>query len=452
MSKPIKLRGDLIAVIAAGLAAVLVLVISETSHWRSSEARAELAAISDARIHVQRLLLSVVDAETAQRGYLLTGRKEYVEPYSAAVGSLPETRAWLGRHYAGRGALEQSMKTLDEMVAEKLSELELVMKLYESGRADDAHVMLLSNIGKERMDVLRATAQAMLDEEARGGELTRKRIDDALLLNRIGVAVMTALSLIALLMYLRSARALTVQRERQQAEIQAERDHLEAEVARRTTELTVLSRHLLTAREDERARLARELHDELGALLTAAKLDVARMKTRISALSPEMGERLSHLSEMLNSGISLKRRIIEDLRPSSLSNLGLIAALRILIEDFEKRSELRVQADLQPVSLRPECELTVYRLVQEALTNIAKYAKARSVRVVLGVRDGKAAIEVSDDGVGFDPGHTKTAGNGLLGMRYRVEAEGGVLRVRSATGEGTSLRATLPLLSQTATT
>ena len=450
MKSPIKLRGDLVAVIAAGLAAVLVLVISEASHWRSRTARAELAAIGDARIHVQRLLLSVTDAETAQRGYLLTGRKEYIQPYSAALASLPETRAWLRRHYAGRAELTQSMTQLDELVAEKLSELELVMKLHDAGRADDARDMLLSNIGKERMDAVRSTAEALLDDEGRGGEMTRKRIDDALLLNRIGVAAITALSLLALLMYLRSMRALEVQRERQQAEIQAERDHLEAEVARRTTELTVLSRHLLTAREDERARLARELHDELGALLTAAKLDVARIKTRITALSPEAGERLAHLAEMLNNGISLKRRIIEDLRPSSLSNLGLIAALRILIEDFEKRTELHVQSDLQPVSLPPECELTVYRLVQEALTNIAKYAKARSVHIVLGVRDGMATIEVSDDGVGFDPVHTKTAGNGLLGMRYRVEAEGGALRVRSAPGDGTNLRATLPLLRHAA--
>ena len=452
MKLPIKFRGDLVAVVAAGVAAVLVLVISETSHLRSRTARAELAEIGDARIHVQRLLLSVTDAETAQRGYLLTGRKEYAEPFGAAMRSLPETRDWLRRHYAGRAELEPAMAKLDEMVAEKLSELELVMRLYEAGRADDARELLLSNIGKERMDNVRSTAEALLDDEARGGAVTSKRIDDTLLLNRIGVAVMTAMSLIALLMYLRSTRALEVQRAREQAAVQAERDHLETEVARRTAELTVLSRHLLTAREDERARLARELHDELGALLTAAKLDLARIKTRLTALSPEAGERLAHLGEMLNSGISLKRRIIEDLRPSSLANLGLVSALQILAEEFEKRSEITVTRDLQPVSLPPECDLTVYRVVQEALTNIAKYANARSVSIVLGVRDGMAEIEVRDDGVGFDPGHAKTAASGLLGMRFRVEAEGGVLRVRSAPGEGASVIAKLPLISRVAAT
>ncbi|MCB2021527.1 MAG: CHASE3 domain-containing protein [Burkholderiaceae bacterium] len=445
MREPAKLQGHLVAVIAAGLAAVLVLVISETSHWSSRTALAELGEISAARIHVQRLLLSVTDAETAQRGYLLTGRKEYVEPYAAAMKSLPETREWLRRHYAGRDVLEGAMTKLDELVAEKLSELELVMNLYESGRLDAAREVLLSNIGKERMDVLRTTSEAMLADEARGGEATRQRITSTLLLNRVGVAVMTALSLMALLLYLRSVRALDVQRARQQSEIQAERDQLEVEVARRTAELTILSRHLLTAREDERAHLARELHDELGALLTAAKLDVARIKTRITALSPEAGERLVHLAEMLNSGISLKRRIIEDLRPSSLANLGLVAALRILAEEFGQRSEIRVACDLQPVHLPPTSELTVYRLVQEALTNIAKHAHAHSVHVTLGERDGKAAVEVRDDGEGFDPRQVKAASSGLLGMRFRVEAEGGELQLRSTPGQGTSVIAALPL-------
>ncbi|MBE2242647.1 MAG: CHASE3 domain-containing protein [Burkholderiaceae bacterium] len=452
MTRRNRLRGESIAVIAAGLAAVLMLVISGTSHWRVNEARAELASIDEARIRVQQLLLGVTDAEAAQRGFLLTGRKEYGDPYHAALMSLPETRAWLRKHYAGRAELEKMLTRLDEQVEEKLSELALVMKLYESGRGDDASEMLLTNIGKERMDALRSSARALLDDEARGGEAMRRRVDQILMLDRIGVALMTALSLVALLMYLRSTHTLGVERARRQAAIQTERDQLEEEVARRTDELTVLSRHLMTTREDERARLARELHDELGALLTAAKLDVARMKTRIAALSPEMGERLTHLSEMLDGGISLKRRIIEDLRPSSLSNLGLIAALRILIEDFEKRTELAVRSDLHPVALRPECELTVYRLVQEALTNIAKYAKARSVHIVLRAHDGRAVIEVGDDGVGFDPARAKLAGNGLLGMRYRVEAECGSLRVHSAPGKGTSLEATLPLLERPAMT
>ena len=155
---------------------------------------------------------------------------------------------------------------------------------------------------------------------------------------------------------------------------------LEAEVAARTEQLRELAQHLQTIREDERSRLARELHDELGALLTAAKLDVARLKSRLGAtITPDATERLAHLNETLNGGIALKRRIIEDLRPSSLSNLGLVAALEILLREFAARSEIEVVDELGRSSSMPAAQLTVYRLVQEALTNVVKYAKAREV-------------------------------------------------------------------------
>ena len=109
-------------------------------------------------------------------------------------------------------------------------------------------------------------------------------------------------------------------------------------MARRTAELTDLARHLQTVREDERGFLARELHDELGGLLTAAKLDVARLRKRLDTGQPEVAERIVHLGQTLDAGIALKRRIIEDLRPSSLANLGLQRALEILCEEFAQRS------------------------------------------------------------------------------------------------------------------
>jgi signal transduction histidine kinase len=191
-------------------------------------------------------------------------------------------------------------------------------------------------------------------------------------------------------------------------------------VLQRTNALTDLAEHLQTARDDERARLARDLHDELGALLTAAKLDVARMRPKLQQSAPELLPRLTHLTEFLNSGIALKRRIIEDLRPSTLSSLGLCPALEILCTEFAEGSGLVVEVDLQPVRLEPGAELTVFRLVQEALTNITKYAQASRVHVRLKVDDDQAWISVTDDGVGFDPHQIVRSSHGLLGMRYRV--------------------------------
>jgi signal transduction histidine kinase len=205
-----------------------------------------------------------------------------------------------------------------------------------------------------------------------------------------------------------------------------------------------LTQHLQTAREDERSRLARDLHDELGALLTAAKLDVARLKSRIVAITPEASERLAHLNETLNNGIALKRRIIEDLRPSSLNNLGLVASLEILGREFAGTSGVNVHCELESVQLKPSTELTVYRLVQEALTNVAKYAQARNVTIRMRGNSQDVEISVRDDGQGFDTNVTRPSSHGLLGMRYRVEAEGGQMHIDATPGKGTHIHASLP--------
>jgi signal transduction histidine kinase len=258
------------------------------------------------------------------------------------------------------------------------------------------------------------------------------------------VNAMTALSVLAFFMYLRQSNTLEKERVHKKEALQAERDLLEVQVTARTAQLTELAQHLQTAREDERSRLARDLHDELGALLTAAKLDVARLKSRITIHTPDITERLVHLNATLNEGIALKRRIIEDLRPSSLSNLGLLAALEILGREFAERSGVQVVSDLAPVSLKPSGELTVYRLVQEALTNVAKYAQARQVVVTLKARGALAEVDVHDNGTGFDTRIAKPSSHGLLGMRYRVEAEGGRMAIQSTPGAGTRIQATLP--------
>lgn len=223
-----------------------------------------------------------------------------------------------------------------------------------------------------------------------------------------------------------------------------ERQRLDAELAARAAQLSELARHLQRAREDERHRLARDLHDELGALLTSAKLDAARIRSRLAGAAPEAQERLAHLVATLDQIIALKRRIVEDLRPSALTHLGLVAALEILAGDFAAASGIEVHRLLAPVPLAATTELVVYRLVQEALTNIARHAQARQVWLTLGRHDGRIEVVVRDDGVGFDPASALAASYGLLGMRHRVEAEGGELTVSSAPGQGTRIEGRFP--------
>ena len=448
MPMPLKLlpllRGSPFAFPLAALAALAMFLISETSYQQATSTFEALGNQNRARTEIQSLWRSLTDAETGQRGYLLTSREEYLKPYTEGRTRVDEALVWLARYYRAEPGSEAVMQQLTQASRNKLAELAETKKLHDAGRDDAWRGLMLSNIGKEQMDTVRALSEQLLELESSKVEAARSSLAQTLLLNRIGVSAMTALSLLALYMYLRQTTALVRQREEQRRLVQAERDQFEGEVLVRTEQLTDLARHLQTVREDERHRLARELHDELGALLTAAKLDVARLKSRLGTVTPEVAERLQHLSDGLNSGIALKRRIIEDLRPSSLSNLGLVAALDILVREWAQRSEIHADSNIEPVRLRPAGELTVYRLVQEALTNISKYAKATKVEVQVVTIDGEVQVSVRDNGIGFDTAQPRSSAHGLLGMRYRLETEGGELTLESARGNGTVVRARLP--------
>lgn len=439
-----RIRSSPFAFPLAAAFAIAMLLVSEVSYRQSRQAFDDLNASSSTRARVQRLLIQMVDAETGQRGYLLTGRREYLEPYRNAVEGMSELLSKVRNDYADEPEQSAMFAALSERIAGKLSEMTETIRLYDEGRTEAWESLLLSNIGQDAMDAARSLAEQLIAREANQVVALRARVADSLMINRVGVGLVTLLALVALFLYLRQARLLERQRHDQARAIQNERDRLEVQVTDRTAQLTELARHLQTVREDERHRLARELHDELGALLTTAKLDVARIKARVAAAMPEAAERLQHLSDTLNTGIALKRRIIEDLRPSSLTNLGLTASLEILLREYRERTGLQVESRLDAVRLAPDAELTVYRLVQEALTNVAKYAKARRLEVSLSAQGTQAEISVRDDGVGFDPRSPKTAAHGLLGMRYRVESEGGQFSLQAAPGRGTCVSARLP--------
>ncbi len=448
MPTPLKslslLLGSRYAFPLAALVALTMLVISESSYRQATATLDRLGSQGAARTAIQTLMRGLTDAETGQRGYLLTGRSDYLKPYVAAQRSVAETIDWLGRYYQAEPATASRVQKAAAAARNKLSELDETIKLHDAGKDPAWRELVMTDIGREEMELVRQLSEELLAHETAKVAVGRDEVYRTLLLNRAGVSGMTALSLLALFMYLRQTAALGHQRSEQARLVQADRDQLEVEARRRTEQLTELAHHLQNVREDERNRLARELHDELGALLTAAKLDVARLKSRLAESTPEVAERLTHLTEGLNSGIALKRRIIEDLRPSSLGNLGLVAALDILVREWGQRTEIAVDSAFAPVRLRPSGELTVYRLVQEALTNISKYARASRVQISLSSAGGHVRVSVRDNGVGFDTRTPKRSTHGLLGMRYRIESEGGKMQLRSAPGQGTEIDADIP--------
>ena len=427
------------------LAAMVLVGINEVGHMRSQDAVEQLAQGLTTRSDVNKLLQSMLDAETGQRGYLLTGNETYLEPYDKAVATVQKNLDSLRMQFMASPGDMQEFALLSRQISRKLAEMELSLRLRRQGNEDAWKFILNTDVGKEHMEAIRQHAQELIARSDKRLQQGREQIEQSLMLSRIGIATVTAIGLLAFYMYLRQTQAVQTVNLREQEVLERERDRLEGLVRDRTATLSELANHLQQVREEERGHLARELHDELGALLTAAKLDVARLKSKIDATAPDVSERLKHLTETLNSGIALKRRIIEDLRPSSLSNLGLTAALEILTREYAERAGIDVETSLEPVQLPDAAQLTVYRMVQEALTNIGKYAKASKVLVSVHGYPTHVAVQVRDDGVGFDPGSVRPTSHGLAGMRHRVEAAGGRLTLTSRPGNGTLLSAVLPL-------
>jgi signal transduction histidine kinase len=427
----------------AALAALALVGINEAGYRQSNRALAEVGEAQRVREVLSVLLQTIIDAETGQRGYLLTGETRYREPYDAAVKQVDGQLAALQALYGNRPKETARLNELSKHVSRKLAEMETSVRLRRDGNEDAWKFVMTTDVGREEMEAIRKLTGELISNSSDALMQGQGQIAKSLRFARIGIALVALAGLAAFYLYLRQTHALRSAGERQQEALQRERNALEDEVRERTATLAELATHLQNVRETERGFLARELHDELGSLLTAAKLDVARLKSRL-ADSPDATQRLQHLNDLLNSGIALKRRIIEDLRPSSLANLGLIASLEILGREFAERSGMEIEMVLEPVTLDEANQLTIYRMVQEGLTNIGKYAQATEASIVMKNYGNHVVVELSDNGKGFDTRLAKPSAHGLAGMRHRVEAARGKLSISSAPGKGTRLSAILP--------
>jgi signal transduction histidine kinase len=215
------------------------------------------------------------------------------------------------------------------------------------------------------------------------------------------------------------------------------------------SELRELSARVLEAREEEKTLIARELHDELGQLLTALKMDLAWMRERISA-DGEAAEKLAEMGAMLDQTVSATRRISADLRPLMLDDLGLADAANWLVDDFARRSgihcELKLQDDGPLGEASKPVATAVYRALQESLTNIARHSGARKAWIVLAADDGAIEMQVEDDGRGIAPEEiAKARSLGLKGMRERITYLGGSFEIARAPRGGTRLRLRVPV-------
>jgi len=228
---------------------------------------------------------------------------------------------------------------------------------------------------------------------------------------------------------------------------EADRSASDAPTARSGTdarELAALLGHVQSRSEKDKAELARRLHDELGGLLTAAKMDLSWLQARVEA--GPLQERLKQLGAALDEAMDLKRRVVEELRPSLLEHFGLATALRTHAQTTCARAglspELLIGADCD--TLAKDTALTLFRVAQEGLSNIVRHAQARSVRLELTCAQNACTLSLADDGRGFDVSAGLPAAGALAALRQRVALLGGDLRVDARAGGGTVLLAQVP--------
>lgn len=221
---------------------------------------------------------------------------------------------------------------------------------------------------------------------------------------------------------------------------------VEAKLAHSRRKLRDLSAYNEYRLEQERRSIAREIHDELGQLLTTLKMECSLLRRQYPD-DPDLQKKIETMRSLLDSTIGVARHVVSNLRPPALDH-GIIPAIEWLAEDFSLRWEIpcRLELDADDILLDDTRATALFRIVQESLTNVARHAKAGEVVISLGRQESLLRLSVLDDGCGFDPVEVaKKRGFGLQGMRERAIAFDGTMRVASTPGAGTSVTVELPL-------
>jgi signal transduction histidine kinase len=389
----------------------------------------------------------VTNAESAQRGYLLTGEASYLQPYSDSVSKITAALDRLKETYGQDGDRAEFQK-LSLLTGKKLGQLADSVAMYKRRSASPALNAVGTDVGKHTMDEIVAVVGSMQADEA--AELERDTLqwrEDFRFwrwVAAIGAVFNIALVVLATFLVLGDMR----RRANQNIHLRDQKLELELQVEARTQQLTALSTHLQGVSEQEKSALSRELHDELGGLLVAARMDLSWLQQRLPTSDPAIEQRFKRIHESLSAGVDLKRRVVEELRPTLLDNMGLYTALRWQFKETCRRTGLNCTESIPETEMKfsPEAAIGVFRVAQEALTNILKHADAKSADLSIAVDGDALQLRISDDGKGVPRTRLNTStSHGIASMRHRVEGLHGTLEVSSAQRGGTVVLARFPL-------
>lgn len=385
-------------------------------------------------------------AESAQYNYILTKSPTYLGNYNEMKGLLPTRIAESAALISDDANQRANLERVRLAATRRFAEMDNNLRVFQKDGQAVAIAAAANDPGTSFLSEARSSIQSLLAEE---GRLLKERRGVAATAYLQGQAItllssaVIAFALIAF--YLLMRRNL---RERDSAVEALERNNaaLERRVAERTGELSQLSRHLLNVREGEKKSIARDLHDEFGSYLTAINMDVSRVRDKIATTEPEQSARLDRTLGLLNHAIEMKRRLISDLRPSILDNLGLGPALEQYIDDWSRYTGIsttfRYEGNLEASD--EGCPIAIFRVFQEAMNNVAKHSQATEVTAFVRREGDQIVFEIADNGIGLsEDARTRHGTHGLLGIRERILAYDGHLEFTQGPRGGTVIRASV---------
>ncbi len=426
-------------------------IVAESGYKRIHEAGLVISAAEERQELMARYLRLMLDAESAQRGFLLTENPRYLRAFDPAVRALDPllNRIVEELRASGLEADADRAQSLRTLAGKKVGEMQTALRLY--GEIDRAAALQLldTDIGQRAMTDLRHQMRDLYDAEGKRLASARASSERDLQTSRVLLGAASFLSLLLVVLVGALLARDMRRREKDADDLDARNRELDRTVQQRTAMLFHLSSSLQKVAEREKATLARELHDELGGLLVATKIDVSWLRKHADDGSEASKLRWERVLRCMDEGLSLKRRVIENLRPTLLDNVGLVAALRWLVDETVRRQGIACEEQYPETvpELSPDARIAVFRAVQECLMNIVKHARAKSVLIRVSATDSELSVVVRDDGVGIDEARLETPqSHGLLGMRHRIESLDGRLGVQSlGPGCGTECSFTLPL-------
>ncbi|MES2070533.1 MAG: CHASE3 domain-containing protein [Pseudomonadota bacterium] len=398
--------------------------------------------------HLKNINLLIMDAESSLRGYYMSEDPAYLGPWKTAKDKLSSEFIILNKLVQDNPAQVKNLTQLRLLFDRKMQKFEESSTLFKDGGLSEVVNAVKLGEGREIMDEIRLQDIIMEKEELELLTARRDRFyeeyNGALW---VGNAINAVAILILILFYRLIRRSFSKQRSVEDA-LKLANDNLETTVLARTEQLSVLSRHLLNVSEEEKAKLARELHDEMGSSLTVISMDLSMVTEKLKKTDPAMANQLLRAKQALLDTVDLKRRIIEDLRPSMLDNLGLAASIQNHCEEITRIAGLEYEADITEDfdNIDPAWGIALFRITQESLNNVVKYAKASRVKVTLKRQPSGLWLQILDDGVGIPKDALKKPrSHGLLGMRERALLLGGSFTVKPGlANHGTAIEAFLP--------